>query len=114
MINRHGKTAIMHRVVEHGGTLYVGGIGADDRSVGMKGQTEQILAKIGKILAERGSDKTKVLAATIYITDMAMKNEMNEAWTAFFGPEELPTRATIGVADLGPDMLIEVVVTAAA
>jgi enamine deaminase RidA (YjgF/YER057c/UK114 family) len=114
MINRHGKTPIMHRVVEHNGVLYVGGLGADDRSVGMKGQTEQILAKIGKILAERGSDVSKVLAATIYITDMALKNEMNEAWTAFFSAEELPTRATIGVADLGADMLIEVVITAAA
>ena len=114
MIQRHGRTAIMHRVVEHNGVLYVGGIGADDRSAGMKGQTEQILDKIGAILAERGSDRTKVLAATIFITDMARKDEMNQAWTAWFGPDHLPTRATIGVSELGPDMLVEVVVTAAA
>lgn len=113
MIRRHARTPIMHRVVEHNGVLYFGGIVADDRSLSMKGQTEQILAKIGKLLEENGSDKGKLLAATLYITDMALKDEMNAAWTAWFGAEDLPTRATIGVADLGPNTLIEVVVTAA-
>ncbi len=113
MIKRHGKTPIMHRVVEHQGVLYVGGITADDRSVAMKGQTEQILSKIGKILEQYGSSKADVLAATLYITDMAQKDAMNEAWTAWFGAADLPTRATIGVADLGPNTLIEIVVTAA-
>ena len=112
-ITRHGRGAIMHRVVEFQGVLYVGGIGADDRSVSMKGQTEQILNKIGKILQEHGSDKARILSATVFITDMKQKAEMNEAWTAWFAPQDLPTRATIGVAELDPGMLIEVVVTAA-
>jgi enamine deaminase RidA (YjgF/YER057c/UK114 family) len=113
MIRRHARTPIMHRVVEHNGVLYFGGIVAEDRSKPMKEQTEQILERIGALLAENGSDKTKLLAATLYITDMGMKDAMNAAWTAWFGPEDLPTRATIGVADLGPNTLIEVVVTAA-
>lgn len=113
-IQRHGRTPIMHRFVEHNGVLYVGGLVAEDRSQGMKSQTEQVLARFGKLLDEVGSNRGKVLAATIYITDMALKDEMNAAWTAFFG-DDLPTRATIGVADLGdPAILIEVVVTAAA
>ena len=114
MIKRHLRTPIMHRVVAHGGVLYLGGIVADDRSASMKGQTEQVLARIGALLAEAGSDKGKVLTATIYITDMALKDEMNVAWTAWFEPDHLPSRATIGVADLGPKVLIEIVITAAA
>jgi enamine deaminase RidA (YjgF/YER057c/UK114 family) len=113
MIRRHARTPIMHRVVEHNGVLYFGGIVADDRSKGMKEQTADILEKIGKLLAENGSDKTKLLAATLYVTDMSQKDAMNEAWTAWFGPEDLPTRATLGVSELGPNTLIEVVVTAA-
>ena len=113
MIERHLRTPIMHRVVAHGGVLYFGGIVAEDRSASMKGQTEQILARIGALLEETGSDKGKVLTATIFITDMALKDEMNEAWTAWFEPAHLPSRATIGVAELGPKVLIEVVITAA-
>ncbi len=113
MIERHLRTPIMHRVVAHGGVLYFGGIVAEDRSASMKGQTEQVLARIGALLNETGSDKGKVLTATIYITDMALKDEMNEAWTAWFEPGHLPSRATIGVAELGPKVLIEVVITAA-
>ncbi|EHM01600.1 endoribonuclease L-PSP [Acetobacteraceae bacterium AT-5844] len=113
MIQRHGLTPIMHRIVEHNGVLYVGGIAASDRSAPMKGQTEQILNRIAKLLEEVGSDRSKILTATVYISDMALKGEMNEAWTAWFKPEEMPTRATIGVADLGKDTLIEVVFSAA-
>jgi len=113
MIRRHARTPIMHRVVEYNGVLYFGGIVADDRSKDMKGQTAEILEKIGRLLAENGSDKTKLLAATLYVTDMGQKDAMNEAWTAWFGPEDLPTRATLGVSELGPNTLIEVVVTAA-
>ena len=113
MIRRHVRTPIMHRVVEHNGVLYFGGIVADDRSKDMKGQTAEILEKIGKLLAENGSDRTKLLAATLFVTDMNQKDAMNEAWTGWFGAEDLPTRATVGVAELGPNVLIEVVVTAA-
>ncbi|CAH2598610.1 RidA family protein [Rhodovastum atsumiense] len=113
MIERHGRTPIMHRVVEYNGVLHVGGLVAEDRSVGMKGQTEQVLQRLEAILAPFGSGRDKVLAATIYVTDLGLKKEMNEAWVAFFG-EHLPTRATIGVADLGSkDTLLEVVFTAA-
>ena len=114
MIRRHARTSIMHRVVEHGGVLYFGGLVADDRSKDMKGQTEEILEKVGRLLEENGSNRSLLLAATIYVTDMAQKDVMNAAWTAWFGADDLPTRATVGVAELGPGALIEIVVTAAA
>ena len=113
MIERHLRTPIMHRIVEQNGVLYFGGIVAEDRAAPMKGQTEQILDRIGGLLTDIGSDKTKVLSATIFLTDMALKDAMNEAWTAWFAPEHMPSRATVGVAELGPKVLIEVVIIAA-
>jgi 2-iminobutanoate/2-iminopropanoate deaminase len=110
---RHIRSPIMHRVVAHGETLYLGGMVAEDRSAGMAGQTEQILARMEAMLRECGSDRTKVLVANIFVTDLSLKKEMDDVWVRFFGPENLPARATIGVANLGsPDTLIEVVVTA--
>lgn len=113
MITRHMNTPIMHRAVEHGGTVYVAGVVADDLKLPMKGQAAQALAKIEKVLNEVGSSKHKLLAATLYITDMSLKGEMNEAWNEWLAPEDKPARATIGVADLGEGVLIEIVVTAA-
>jgi 2-iminobutanoate/2-iminopropanoate deaminase len=110
---RHIRSPIMHRVVAHGETLYFGGMVAEDRSVGIAGQTEQILTRMETMLRECGSDRTKILSANIFMTDLSLKKEMDEVWVRFFGPENLPARATIGGANLGsPDTLIEVVCTA--
>lgn len=91
--------------------LYTAGIVADDVSTGVKGQTEQILATVGRLLAANGSGNDCVLSATIYMTDLGRKAEMNEAWLPFFG-DHLPARATVGVADLGPNVLVEISVVA--
>lgn len=107
-IERQIRSPIMHRVVSHGETLYFGGMVAEDRTVGMAGQTQQILARMEAMLAECGSDKSKVLSATIFATDLGLKKEMDAVWTGFFG-DALPARATVGVASLGtPETLIEV------
>ena len=64
-------------------------------------------------LAANGSDRNHLLSALIFITDMKLKPDMNKAWKAWLAPAHLPSRATIGINDLGPGVLIEVVVTAA-
>jgi len=51
------------------------------------------------------------LSATIFVTDLSAKPEMNKTWTEYFC-DELPSRAAIGVSNLGPGLLIEVVVVA--
>jgi enamine deaminase RidA (YjgF/YER057c/UK114 family) len=112
MIQRHFRTKINHRVVEHNGVLYFGGLVADDKSQDMKGQTAQICRKIEKLLIEVGSSNDKLLTAMIYISDFSQKDGMNEAWLEWLPGEHLPTRATIGVAELGEDTLIEIVVSA--
>lgn len=111
-IKRHIPTPIMHRVVEANGFLFLGGIVAEDRSQDMAGQTRQILDKIDAYLAEAGSDKRKIVAATLYTTDLGQKDAMNEVWKAWLDPTTLPARATLGVSDLAPGALLEVVVTA--
>jgi enamine deaminase RidA (YjgF/YER057c/UK114 family) len=113
MITRTTRTAIHHRIVEHNGTVYIGGLVADDRSKDMKGQTEEICAKLDALLAEAGTSKDKLLSAMIYATDFSQKDGLNEAWTTWLDPEHLPVRAFIGVAELGKDVLVEIVVTAA-
>lgn len=112
MTQRYLQTPIMHRVVEHNGIVYVGGTTCDDESLDMAGQTREIMAKIDKYLAEAGTDKTKLLSATIFVTDLNMKPEMDKVWKEWVDPSLLPTRATVGVADLGDTTLIEIVVTA--
>jgi enamine deaminase RidA (YjgF/YER057c/UK114 family) len=113
MIARQIETPIMHRVVEHNGLVFVGGTVADDMSVGLRGQTEQILAKFDAYLAAAGTDKTRLLSATVFLTDLNRKPEMDAAWKEWLAPGDLPTRATVGVADLGDDTLVEIVLTAA-
>lgn len=112
-IERHGKLDFMHRVVAHGDTLYLGGVVADDVDADMRRQTEQALANLEAVLRSVGSDRTKVLSATIHLTDLSRKAEVNEVWNAWFDPEHMPARAAIGAADLGPGVLLEIVAVAA-
>jgi enamine deaminase RidA (YjgF/YER057c/UK114 family) len=112
MIHRYVKSKINHRVVEHNGMLYLGGIVADDKSLDMKGQALQVFTKIEKLVVDHGSSKDKLLTATIYLSDFSGKAAMNEAWLEWLSPEALPTRTTVG-AELEQGTLVEIVVSAA-
>lgn len=112
-ITRNQKTPIMHRSVVHNGVAYFGGVVGADLTAGMEDQTRSITERLDALLTAVGTDKTKLLTAMLYITDMSLKGEMNKAWTDWIAETDLPTRATIGVADLGEGCLIEVVISAA-
>lgn len=114
MTTRIQQFSFMHQIVRHGDVLHFGGMVAKDTSQDMAGQTQQILDHFGELLEANGSDRSKVLTATVYLADFANKAAMNEVWEAWFDPADLPTRATVGVAALGPDVRIEIVFTAAA
>ena len=104
---------ILSQAVEHGGVVYVCGLTADDFDLDVRGQTEEILAKIDDRLGKCGTDKSKLLSTTIYLADITQKPEMNEVWTAWLGDLERPARACIGVVLGQPGILVEIVVTAA-
>ena len=100
------------RAVIHDGIVYLSGMVADDKSVGMKQQTEQVLGRIDGFLADAGSDKSHMLSAVVYLADMAQKDDMNEAWMAWMDPDNPPVRAAVGT-NLTPGTLVEIMVTAA-
>ena len=104
---------ILSQATIYNGVVNVCGLTADDRSLDAKGQTEEILAKIDDRLASCGTDKSKLLMATIYLTNMDDKSGMNEAWTAWLGDLERPARACVGTALGSADTLVEIVVSAA-
>jgi enamine deaminase RidA (YjgF/YER057c/UK114 family) len=104
---------ILNQAVAHGDTVYLCGLTPTDRGLDVAGQTEEVLAKIDDRLAQCGSDKSRLPSATIYLTDIALKPAMNEAWKAWLGDLNRPTRACIGGVALEPDVLVEIVVTAA-
>jgi enamine deaminase RidA (YjgF/YER057c/UK114 family) len=114
MIARHRKARTLYGAVEHNGVIYFSGHAADDINTGMAEQTRQTCAKLEKFLTELGSDKSKILQARIYLSDMSRKEEMNAVWLEWIDGADLPSRATIGGCDLGdPRRLIEIVLTAA-
>ena len=102
-----------HEVVAHGGVLYIGGIIAEDTSLDMAGQADDVLRQLAKLLAAGGSSITRVLQVTIFATDLSEKPDFNRVWKAHFKEVNLPARAMIGVADLGVGVKLELVATAA-
>ena len=98
----------MSMAVAHGGTLYLAGQVADDTSADVKGQTQQILAKIDRLLAEAGTDKTKLLSANIWLSNMSNFAAMNEIWDAWVAQGHTPARATVESKLAGPQYLVEI------
>ena len=103
--------ALNSRAVIHNGYICMSGIVPDDKSLGMKDQTAQVLTKIDGILAKAGSDKSRIMSAVVYISDMDQKDSMNEAWREWMGSDNPPARACVGVT-LTPDTLVEIMVQA--
>ena len=99
--------------VVHGNTVYLAGQVAGDSSAGVKGQTEQILKKMDELLAAAGTDKSKLLSATIWISNMGNFAEMNEAWDAWVDPNNTPARATVEARLANPKLLVEIMSVAA-
>ncbi len=95
------------------GVAYLAGQVADDRTLDAQGQTRQILATIDRLLAEAGTDKTRILRAQIFVANIAEFAEMNKAWDAWVPAGHTPARATVEARLAAPDYKVEIVVTAA-
>lgn len=94
-------------------TIYLAGQVAEDASQDISGQTRQVLAAIDKLLAEAGSDKTKLLQVTIYIADMSDFLGMNAVWDEWVVAGATPPRATVQASLAKPEWKVEMVVVAA-
>ena len=112
MIKRYPGTAqTRSRAVAHDGLVYAVHT-APTKSPSLYEQTRDALAAIDKTLAEVGSNKSRILRATVYITDMSRKPEMNKAWDEWVDKANAPQRACIGVVLEDKD-LVEILVIAA-
>jgi enamine deaminase RidA (YjgF/YER057c/UK114 family) len=111
-ITRHEPGPLLSLAVEHGNTVYLAGIVAKDLKKDVKGQTEEVLAEIDRLLAKAGSHKSKILQATIWVPDIRLRGAMNEVWTKWVDPKNLPGRACIEAKLADPAALVEIMVTA--
>ena len=111
-IRRIDSDRRMSQAVIHGNTVYLSGqVGAPGESVTL--QTKAVLAAIESLLAEVGTDKSKLLQCTIWLADMADFAEMNLVWDAWIGGKDAPARAT-GEAKLAtPEYKVEIIAVAA-
>jgi enamine deaminase RidA (YjgF/YER057c/UK114 family) len=93
-------------------TIYLAGQVAEDNSQDIVGQTKQVLTAIDKLLAEAGSDKTKILQVTIFIADMKDFPGMNSVWDEWVVQGATPPRATVQASLAKPEWRVEMVVVA--
>jgi len=113
-IERKEVGSRMSQIVIHGDTVYLAGIVAHaNKGKSVSEQTREILATIDNYLAQAGSDKTKLLSAKIWITDMGKFAEMNAVWDAWVAPGQTPARACVEAKLASPDYHVEIMVRAA-
>ncbi len=113
-IKRIGVGARMSQAVVHNGTVYTAGqVAQGAPAASIADQTADILASIDKLLAEAGSDKSKLISAMIWITDMGDFAEMNDVWDAWVSPGNTPGRACVESKLAAPQFNVEIGVIAA-
>ena len=79
----------------HGDLVYSAGLVADNPVPDAKQQTQQILGQLDRLLAEAGSEKSRILSATIWLSDIRHYAAMNEAWDAWVVQGNTPARACV-------------------
>lgn len=104
----------LSQAVVHGDKVYVAGQVAGDTSADAAGQTRQILTQIDKLLAEAGSDKSRVLWANVWLADMGDYGDMNGEWEAWIPKGRTPARATVEAKLAMPQFKVEIACVAAA
>lgn len=111
-IKRLQSGSRMSQAVLHNGIVYLSGqVGAPGEDA--LAQTRAVLASVDTLLAEAGTDKSRLLTATIWLADMADFGAMNKVWEEWVGGENAPTRATGEVRLATPAYKVEIIVTAA-
>ncbi len=112
-IRRFHVASRYSEIAVHNGTIYLAGQVADDAGQDIRGQTAQVLAAIDRLLAEAGSDRTRLLSVQIYLADLADYDGMNEVWDAWVVAGHAPPRATVQAQLARPEWRLEIVVVAA-
>ncbi|MFQ6023634.1 MAG: RidA family protein [Acidiferrobacterales bacterium] len=104
----------MSQVVVNGNTVYLAGqVALDAPGTSATDQTKDILKRIDTLLAEAGTDKSKLLSATIWLSDIKTFGEMNAVWDAWIDPQNPPARACVESTLAAPQYNVEIMVVAA-
>lgn len=103
----------MSMAVVHGDTVYTAGQVAREKAGGsVAEQTKEILEIIDGLLARAGTDKTKLVSASIWLTDIGTFQEMNAIWDGWVAPGCAPARATVEAKLAAPQYKVEIAVIA--
>lgn len=111
-IERHGTTRRYSDIVAHGQTVYLVEV-PETLTADIAAQTREVLASIDRLLEKAGSDRTKLLMVTIYLSDMREYAAMNEVWDEWVPEGTAPVRACVEARLANPGYRVEMVVTAA-
>ena len=112
MIQRIEPGNRMSEASLHGGIVYLAGQVPETADAGIETQPAEVLAAIDALLAQAGSDKSRILRAQIFLADIADFAGMNRAWDAWVVPGNAPARATVEARLANPAWKVEIVVTA--
>jgi enamine deaminase RidA (YjgF/YER057c/UK114 family) len=113
-LKRIGAGKRMSEAVIYDGKIYTAGIVADKaEGKGIFEQTQDVLSQIDAILAEAGSDKTRIIKANIWLSDISTFADMNKAWDAWAVEGETPARATVEAKLAAPGYGVEIMIEAA-
>lgn len=105
---------IMSQAVVHDGLVYTAGqVATDAPGESIEAQTRDILARIEGLLAEAGTDKSKLLSANIWLTNMDDYDEMNAVWDTWVSEGNAPARACVESRLAAPEFAVEISVIAA-
>lgn len=103
----------MSEAVIHNGVVYLAGQVAEDPSADVAAQTSQVLAAIDRLLAEAGSDRTRILQAQVFLADIGDFAAMNAVWDAWVPAGHTPARATVEARLAAPQYRVEIKIVAA-
>jgi enamine deaminase RidA (YjgF/YER057c/UK114 family) len=112
-IQRYHIGPRLSEMAVHNNTVYLAGQVADDTTLDVKGQTLEVLGHIDRLLEEVGSHKKKILQVTIFLSDIADFDEMNEAWSSWVPQAFTPPRATVQAQLADPAYKVEMQIIAA-
>lgn len=113
-IEREQAGKILSQAVGFHGFVYLSGTTAKDLTKDIKGQTKEALEAIDRALEARGTDKTRLLQAQIWLKDIRDRDAMNEVWAAWLPEGGAPARACVQASMADPRHLIEIMITACA
>ncbi len=113
MIQRYQKGPRMSQAVSHGGLVHIAGQVADNRKAGIEDQTRDVLAKIDALLAQAGTNRSKLLAVNVFLPAIVDFDAMNSVYDAWIDPENPPARACVEARLADPDLRVEMTAVAA-